>query len=272
MQTKRISVILIAIAFMLVVLFSCVGLFSVKKVEVNFAVSEQTDSESIQATLDGFLGDNLLFMKIEEVEKALKGYHYMEVLSVQKQYPNVLTVSLKERREIYYIKCGESYFVTTEDGFVLKSIAAAEFSGNTSRDKILLELVNINVLSATIGSYIKTENDQIMSTVFEMAKSVNLTDCIKSMSVVKPFNAIEEYDLVFNTYSGTQIEVRNITVDGMKKTEKAFFVYDTILNDYQKSVGKILSLNSLDIDNNPVIRVSHVREGQSDTGYWDFEN
>ena len=54
MQTKRISVILIAIAFMLVVLFSCVGLFSVKKVEVNFAVSEQTDSESIQATLDVF--------------------------------------------------------------------------------------------------------------------------------------------------------------------------------------------------------------------------
>ena len=104
MQTKKISVILIAVAFMLVVLFSCVGLFSVKKIEINFAVSDQTDSASIQSTLDGFLGDNLLFMKTEEIEKALKGYHYMEVVSVKKQYPNVITVSLKERREIYYIK------------------------------------------------------------------------------------------------------------------------------------------------------------------------
>ena len=247
MQTKRISVILIAIAFMLVVLFSCVGLFSVKKVEVNFAVSEQTDSESIQATLDGFLGDNLLFMKTEEVEKALKGYHYMEVLSVQKQYPNVLTVSLKERREIYYIKYGESYFVTTEDGFVLKSIAAAEFSGNTSRDKILLELVNINVLSATIGSYIKTEKDQIMSTVFEMAKSVNLTDCIKSITVEKKYDElvgteyVGVYDAVFNTYSGVSMIIETITDKGIEKTENAFYVYDTVLTDYQKAGGTIES-------------------------------
>ncbi len=247
MQTKKISVILIAVAFMLVVLFSCVGLFSVKKIQINFAVSDQTDSASIQSTLDGFLGDNLLFMKTEEIEKALKGYHYMEVVSVKKQYPNVIIVSLKERREIYYVKYGEVYYVTTEDGFVLKSVAAAEFSGNTSRDKILLELVNINVTSATIGSYLKTDNDQIMTTVFEMAKSVNLTDCIKTISVEKKYDElvgteyIGVYDATFNTYSGVSMMIERVTDQGVEKTENAFYVYDTVLTDYQKAGGAIES-------------------------------
>lgn len=85
MNTKRIVLILIAIAFLLIAVFSLVGLFAIKKVEVDFAVSEDREVESIQTLLDGYNGKNLMFLNIDDVKDTLKGYHYLEVLSVDKQ-------------------------------------------------------------------------------------------------------------------------------------------------------------------------------------------
>ncbi|MBE5733708.1 MAG: FtsQ-type POTRA domain-containing protein [Clostridiales bacterium] len=248
MRTKRTAIILITLIFALTAVISIVGLFSVKKVSVNFAVSDKTDVKSIQKVLDGFLGDNLLLVKDGEVEQVLKGYHYVEVVSVKKEFPNVLSVSVRERREIYYVKGGQEYFVTTEDGFVLKSIEECEFSGNTSRDKILLDLKGLSITSATIGNYLKTDNDVLLNTLFKMAKSVNLTDCIKSIELSKfsDIADIGEYNAVFETYSGTKLKVENMEEDGVDKTINAFSVYDNILTDYQKACGEIQSYKMVD--------------------------
>ena len=54
MNTKKIAVILIAVAFSLVVIFSGIGILSVKKVQVNYALADETDSQEIQDILDGF--------------------------------------------------------------------------------------------------------------------------------------------------------------------------------------------------------------------------
>lgn len=242
MKSKRISVILIAVAFMIIVVFSCVGLFSVKKVNVTFAVAEQTDAEKVQADLDGFIGDNLLFLKESEIEKLLNNYHYLEVLSVEKQYPNVINIELKERREVYYINHQDSYFVTTEDGFVLRTAEETEIKDNPSRDKILLELKGLSLLNVQIGEYLTTDNDVVLQSVFEIAKSVNLTDCIKSLTLEKVATILGEgvFDLFFNTYTGVNMRVEGMD-NGKNKAQNAFNVYDDILSDYQKAVGTIES-------------------------------
>lgn len=240
MNSRRITVILIAIAFGLITLFSCVGLLSVKKVEVVYAVSDETESEEIQNVLDGYLGRNLMFLDTDEVVQSLKGYPYMEVLSVDKRFPNVLSVELKERREVYYIEYGEKVYITTAEGFVLNSFDKNVFSGNVARDKIMLTLTGVSIEKIKTGSVIKTDNDEFVTAVFDMAKSVNLTDCIKSISVTKNEGDFD-YDVVFDTYTGVKMCIENVPADGKEKTLNAFKIYDEFLSDFQKTFGEIQS-------------------------------
>ena len=65
MNTKKLTVILIAIGFSLVVLFSCVGLLSIKKVDVNYSVSADANNASeVQKSFDKFLDKNLMFLDL----------------------------------------------------------------------------------------------------------------------------------------------------------------------------------------------------------------
>ena len=61
MNVKRLSAILIAITFCIVVLISLVELFSIKKVEAQFFVVSE-NVESAQSVLDEYEGKNLLFL------------------------------------------------------------------------------------------------------------------------------------------------------------------------------------------------------------------
>lgn len=240
MRTEKLGVILIALAFMLVVIFSGVGLFSLKEIDVDFSVSENTSAEKIQKTLDSHLGENLLFFNVDSVRDSLKDNHYVEVVSVKKDYPNVLRVSIKERREVFFIHSGEKFFVTTEDGFVLKEMAESEVDAQLLSDKILLNVHNLNVSNIVVGQKLVCENVEVLSTIFEMAKSVNLTDCIKTISI-ESIDALGEYNATFVTHTGVAMKIEEILIKGVDKTLNAFYVYDNELTDYQKADGEIQS-------------------------------
>ena len=84
--------------------------------------------------------------------------------------------------------------------------------------------------------------------MFEIAKSVNLTDCIKSIKLIKiaEIMGVGEYNAVFETYSGINLNVENIEEDGAEKTINAFSVYDNLLTDFQKSCGEMQSYKMVD--------------------------
>ena len=62
-------------------------------------------------------------MDAGEVVESLKHNYKIEILSVKKQFPNVLNVEIKERREIYYVESGGVVYVATEDGFIIDSFS-----------------------------------------------------------------------------------------------------------------------------------------------------
>lgn len=254
MNTKRLAVILIAVAFTLVLLFSCVALFSVKEIEVDFAVSEETDTKSVQETLDKYLGKNLMFVDTEEVKSTLKDYQYMEVLSVEKKFPNVIKVKIEERRETYYLEHGENVYVTTADGFVLNVIEKSAYQGNVEWDKITLRVVDVDLSDETkseqdadltgkkIGETVSIVGDEFLGQVFEMAKSVKLTDCIEEIKVERVVNGaiIGAKDVVINTRTGVKIRIMDADNLGMEKMRRAFVEYDNASTDYVKTFNYIL--------------------------------
>ena len=236
MNKKKISAILISLAFLLVVVFSSISILSVKDVNVTYALSENVDASAIQRALDKNLGKNFLFLSEEQVKDSLKGNHYVEVLSVDKQFPNVVNVMVKERREIYHIEYQGQSYVADETGFILKQ----GLPSGEARQTIKLLIGNgINLTSVQPGQTIKTDKDKLMSIVFDMAKSVNLTDCIESIVIEEAYG---EYDVVFNAYTGVQIRIRKALIQGKQKAINAFKAYDEKLTDYQKNSGEILSI------------------------------
>lgn len=239
MNTKKISVILMAVAFFIVAIVSGIDVLTIRDVNVTYALSEQTDANAIQSALDQTIGKNWLFLSEEEVKDTLKGNHYLEVLSVDKQFPNVINVQIKERREVYYTEYDGQTYVTDENGFVLKQ----GLPSGRQREKIQLFLGDgILLTKVNPGEYIKTDNDKLLSLVFEIAMSVNLTDCIESIYIERALGYEDEYDVVFKAYTGVELRILKVLQSGQEKATNAFKAYDEKLTDYQKFSGEILSL------------------------------
>ena len=245
MNSKRITVILIAIAFGLVVLFSCVGLLAIKKVEVNYAVSVQkNDTDSVQKALDGYINKNLLFLDVNKVSESISDQPYLEIVSIEKKYPNVLAINIQERKETYRIKDGEKTYILNEEGFVLNDtgellqgtkvidLSFIAFRGATDSN------LKITIKSAIVGEKIQTTNDDVVYETLDIAKKVGLADCISKVYIEDCTNG---YDVSFETHTGVKIYVVDVMEDGERKGLTAFNVYDTMASDYQKRFGLLQS-------------------------------
>ena len=248
MNVKRLTAILISVAFFLVVVFSLVALFSIKKVEVEYVVAEETDTSEIQDSLNGYLGKSLVCLKTDSVYDAVKDFYYMEVVSVEKSYPNVLKVRIQERRETYYLEHNDKVYVATADGFILNIVDKDQMSNDIGRDKIALKVtVNdsenqqisyANLLGLQRGQTVSIDGDGFLKEVFEMAKSVNLADCIKEINVETAVNGtiVVNKDVVITTHTGVKIRIMDAGVLGAEKITKVFEGYDE-LSDFEKQFG-----------------------------------
>ncbi|MBR1983841.1 MAG: FtsQ-type POTRA domain-containing protein [Clostridia bacterium] len=237
MKTKKTMVILIATVFAFVLLFSCILLFSVKKVETKFTVATDIETQELEDRLDLYCGENLLFFDCVEIVNLLKEYPYFELVSVEKQYPNVINVCIKERLETYYLVTEDKVYVTDKDGILLKVINTSDFSGNVSREVITLSFEGVNFSEQMLGTKIVCDKQELFDVVLVMAKSVDLTDCIKSINVI---NAPEQQDVYFSTYTGVNILVTQALVRGEDKTVAGFNAYNNKTDDYLKTYNNII--------------------------------
>ena len=241
MNVKRLSVILIAITFCIVVLISLVELFSIKKVEAQFFVVSE-DVQSAQSVLNDYEGKNLLFLDEKDVENALNSNPYLQIYSVEKQYPNVLRLNVKERREVYKLTDNGKTYILDQDGYVLNDNGVSK-QGGALIDLSFITFRNnpnltakISVESGALGSKIQTDNDDIVYKALAIAKNIGLFDCIKAVVIE---DCAGEYDVSFETNTGVKIYVVDLAVDGERKGQVAFNVYNMTATDYQKRFGNI---------------------------------
>ena len=232
MRAKKLLVVFLAAFCMLAVLLSCVFIFSVERINVTYAVGDQTDVSEFNETLEKYKGKNLLFVDLEDIKQDLKSFPYFEIEEITKSYPNVINVKIKERLEVYWLESDGVYYTLDQTGFVLKS----ETQKPTSNNQIQLTFdENVSFESLTVGEVVKTNEDGLIQSVFSMAQSVRLTDCINKISVFsKP-----EKDVSFYTYTGVVITIRNVEHLGKDKAIEAFNFYDN-LDDYSKAFNEII--------------------------------
>lgn len=235
MKAKRVFVISLAAVFLLAVLFSCVFIFSVKSVKARYSVSDNADLTKIENTLNKYVGNNLLFVNLADIEKELEQYPYYKISNLKKDYPNVITLDVEERREIYCVEHEDKMYILDQDGFVLNSHDKTSFEG-VGEDRIELCLNGVEITNIKIGSYMTTNDQALMQSILDMSKSARLTDCISKIVVT---SQTEFKDADFYTDTGVTITITKADVRGVDKINKAFESYDNA-DDYYKSFDTIL--------------------------------
>lgn len=233
MNTKKIYLMLITIAFLVFVVFASAYIFTLNKIDVNFEATSGEQSEELEESLQQFKGRNLVFLKTEEIATVLSEFTQYKVIEIVKKYPNTINVSVMQRKETFAITSEEKTFILDEEGFVIKSIE--DYS--SSREIITLNFNGLEVISCKSGQVIETNDNELLFTVMSMAKKVNYYNCISSIEIEK---APEKRYAYLMTYTGVVIEIPDAHVRGEEKIEFAFDQYDKCEDDFIKSFDKII--------------------------------
>jgi len=237
MKSKKLAIILISAVFAIVLICAVFTTFTIRRVDAVFEVSEENNvkADEIRAEINRSVGGNLIFCNLDAIRDSVEKNPYFEVSSIVKKYPDVIEIEIKERREIYVAEIEDETFILSENGLVMAKFADYQ----ESREHIKLDLTAFSSVSAVVGQFIQTDNDQLLATIFDLTTKARLTDCIKSVSAYKPDN--ENFCVAFKTYTGTTIEIAKVFDDGDLKLEKALEAYDGETIDYIKSSNTILA-------------------------------
>ena len=237
--------IIIAIAFLSAAVLSVMMLFSVNKIQAKFSVYGDSDAQEIQLKLDVFRGKNLIFLNIEDVAAIFDDYPYYEIKSITKEYPNVISLSVGKRAEIFQIENADKVYVIDKEGIVLNDTGETEFPRNV----LSIDVGNLSVTDGSVGGKIVTSDDELFYSVLTTSQALYLNDSVESVEIIK-----SEYgnfrDAVFKTYTGVEITVWNVDDEGENKIIKAFECYEAIsdykktayyINAYKESDGEIVA-------------------------------
>lgn len=238
MKSKRIITAFIVFVFLAVATVGFFSVFTIKRVDASFAVSDygKPSSEDLCKELNSIKGKSLLFLKEEQVKSVIDKYPYFETLSVSKSYPNVVTVSLKERRETYLVNDGDNYYVLSDSGFILNK--------NARFEENLITFTGVMLSNPEVGKKAVcnvVERTELLDIVYGMSEMLDSTDSVKSVEIISMNEHLKEgWRVVFNMKTGVKIVIYDAFVDGLDKMQCALSLYEG-LNDYQKCYNYVIA-------------------------------
>jgi len=234
MKNKVLFTIMLSVLFLLITVFTFFSVFTVKHIKVDYSVlsSGGEGADKLNNILSSYKGDNLLFVDTDEVVSSLKENTYFEVVSCKKDYPNTISLTVKERRARFTVNYLGEDFIVSSDGFVL------EKSSNKTNLIKLSCAVNpsgnvFSVDGVTVGQNLKTSEDEIFSKCLEIIDNASLSDYITEVSVF--YTGVSGGDLLFlHTTTSGIIVIQDFTVKSVEKAVKASASY-TARDDYHKA-------------------------------------
>lgn len=234
-STKKWLIIMVAAAFGITVIASCIMLFSVKKVTAEFSVFGDSEAYAIQQDLEEYKGKSLIFLNTSDVYALSEKYPHYEFTSVEKKFPNVLNVKITKRTEVFKVVTADKSYVLDGAGYIINDTGATEYSRNV----VPITMEDISVTDGTVGKKIVTSDDGLFYSVIATAQALSLNDSVKNIKITTGETG-KLRDAVFTTYTGVNIEVWHVEDDGDEKIREAFSLYER-LGDYEKSSDKILA-------------------------------
>lgn len=230
MTKKKIIISAISIVFAVVTVISVFMMFTVKEVKVKFSVYTDTnETRTLQEKFDKFTDKNLIFFNADEVRSVDVGSRF-EIESVKKSYPNVIKVSVKERKERFVVSFGDDYYVISDEGYVLD--CASDTNG-----LIKVNLSGITLNEPVLGVKLSSDRDDDLYNAITLANVSGVVDACNEMTVEYVGKTMRS--VIFLTKTDVKIRIPMATEYGKEKTQTAFNAYFNETRDYIKSYSEI---------------------------------
>lgn len=246
MRSKKFVIAYAVVIFLIVFLitFNCVC--SITQISVTFTTGSPQMSAAatdIQKDLETkYLKKNFLFFNASDVIEVVaeKGDGYLEVTSVEKHFPNKITVTVREKFETYAYSSNGKYYVVSEEGVVLKVKDANESNLGGS---------NIEVVGFEFGDYkegdlfgVSESQQQAYEAYLEVCGVLNeafgtLRSNIRKIEYFGERNIIN--NLTLTTVEGVQILISDCTEDAAAKAQEAADFYLNECDTAQRMRGYI---------------------------------
>ena len=236
MKYKKLLIFITSLIFVTTLIFSSVFLFKIAEIDltVNSVVGSSENVNGIVSNcLETYKGKNLIFASTDKIEGELeKASGYVKVKSVNKVFPNKLSVEVEERVEVYAIKYQEEFWILDED---FKTLVKKEDNLNNINGlpNILLDIS----LSDFDENTLKSSNtlsiyDSEMQKAFNEIKDlvVERKENIKSIKLnVRSDGQLNRY-LSFTMTEGIEIQIDKANISIKDKLIKLFEYYDLCEN------------------------------------------
>ncbi len=239
-RQKTLVAVISVVLFLAALLLGANTVFSVSRIEIAYVVSSaqaQKDSLALQRALETeYVGENIFFIRDEEVVAAFDGYPYLSVTGFEKKYPDRLVLSVEEKPEIYAAAVEESggtvFYMLSEDGEVLRR--AQENVNNVDGGENFL----LNGLTYAGGTGFSADENfkRVMDVCARLsARTGGVRTCLSSLTL--EVSAVRT-DLTIATMEGVSIEVGNPFVLTEEKIDAAMNMYLS-LDAQSKLIGSI---------------------------------
>lgn len=263
MRSKK-FVVLYAVAIFLIVFlitFNCVC--SVSYIEVYFETdgTQVAAADAVRAELeDRYLRKNFLFFDEAGVKELVSEQSggYFEVTSVEKSFPNTVTVRVREKYESYAFEKDGKYYVIGDDGTVLA--IKDENVNNIVPGRQNIEIVGFDFTAPAVGDAFSVSEedmaayDALRIFVSELngrglAGNVLRVEYV-TLGVSDP--ALDRSIFYVTCTEGVQIKLTNPAVNAQAKAAAALDIYED-LGDAQRTYGYITVEDRRDSVSGPVI-------------------
>lgn len=155
---KRIIFIIILLGIIIWLFITKSSVFLIKNVDVTgeHLVTKDFISEKTQE----IKGENIFFIKSNEIQKLLKSDPYVGSVEIKRKFPSTLEINVTEKDVAYYIKSNSNYDVISSDLVLLENVNKLKTDG-------LIEITGLKKQSGELGQkYCDTGDDTRLDTFF----------------------------------------------------------------------------------------------------------
>lgn len=173
--------------------------------------------------MDNFKGENIIFLKKEDLIKKIKFNPYVKNLEIKRKLPNSITLEVEESKGLYYIYDGDDFNIISSDLIILEKT----YEVNEER---LIEIRGKDITGKVIGDKVD-ESHRIRSLLEEVYKQYEI---IKNKNESFNITALEIEDLsLIKVYLGDIQIIIGSDENFRKKMSDAINIYKTgLVNEY----------------------------------------
>lgn len=195
MKNKRLIILLSIFAFLILLVVLCSTIFTVREnsVSIEWHVSNLDHLKDKEDEIISSIPtkENIMLINKDEISSILENkFSYINVLKVEKKFPNKVVVHAIEREDQYAIQVNGNYFTLDDQGKVLNKYTKIQYEGLSTNKKPMLFSVNgFTIEESTMQIGKKLDIPRVLSVLQSLSNALKHSGFVETYQIINSFKS-----------------------------------------------------------------------------------